>query len=630
MIQITFPDGQIRQYPKNTQILTVVQSVSQSLAKKTTYAIVNGIKNDVSVELPNDCSIKFVTNDSGDADCLEILRHDAAHILAQALKEIYSDKIQITIGPVIENGFYYDIAMEEKISQADLPKIEKQMHEIVKRNLQIKPEIWNRDDAISFFTSIGENYKAEIIRDLPKNEVISLYRQGDFIDLCRGPHAPYTGMIKYFKLLKISGAYWRGDAKNAQLQRIYGTAWHSKAALDEYLAMLEEAEKRDHRKIGPELGLFHIQDEAVGSIFWHEKGWTLYRIVENYIRDKILSHGYQEVRTPQLVNKSLWEKSGHWEKFGDNMFSCQIDDEILAIKPMNCPCHVQIFNHTLRSYRELPIRMAEFGSCHRNESSGSLHGIMRTRAFTQDDAHIFCMQSQIESETMAFCKLLFEVYEKFGFQEVKIQFSTRPEKRAGTDETWDKAEAMLASAVQNCGYEYTVQEGEGAFYGPKLEFQLRDAIGRFWQCGTLQLDFVLPERLGAKFINEKGERETPVMLHRAILGSIERFIGILIENSAGKLPVWLAPIQVALLTITNEVDDYGKQILAQLKAQGIRAILDTENATLNYKIRNHTMQKIPYVVILGKNEMENNLLSLRQENKSKNITAQELINLCIN
>ncbi|QED23398.1 threonine--tRNA ligase [Candidatus Deianiraea vastatrix] len=729
MIKITFPDGKIGEFESGITGLEIAKNISISLAKRTTAMRINGNLVDISTKIIVDSTIKFITNDLGDEDCLDILRHDAAHLLAQAVKEIYGNKVQITIGPNIENGFYYDIASGFSFSTDDLAKIEAKMQEISQKNYPITREEWKSLDAIAYFKSIGENYKAEIIADLFNTEkiklnekdsaewgnslditniasmsieinneikgflqyyyekgkltimelsedlvlntytareiasqlirlkfydkhvdeiyynkqnitqeikekldkeVVSVYKHGDFTDLCRGPHAPSTGMTKFFKLQKVSGAYWRGDSKNQMLQRIYGTAWHSKAALDDYLKMIEEAERRDHRKIGLELDLFHVQEEAAGCVFWHHNGWTIYKIIENFVREKMLENGYQEVKTPQMVDKILWEKSGHWEKFHENMFVCETEEKTFAIKPMNCPCHIQIFNQGLKSYRDLPLRMAEFGSCHRNESSGSLHGIMRVRNFTQDDAHIFCTIDQIESETMAFCKLLFEIYAKFEFNDVAIKLSTRPEMRVGSDETWDKAESMLSNAIKNCGYEYEILPGEGAFYGPKLEFQLKDAIGRRWQCGTLQLDFNMTDRLGAKFINKDGEKETPVMLHRAILGSLERFIGILTENYAGKFPFWLAPSQIAICTITNDLDDYASEIVADLKSKGVRVIFDNNAATLNAKIRAHSLAKIPFIGIIGKKEKELSQITMRRLGSDENITinAGEIIDFC--
>jgi threonyl-tRNA synthetase len=572
---------------------------------------------DLSRVVERDAKIEIITPKSG-ADALEIIRHDTAHLLAQAVKQLFPET-QVTIGPAIENGFFYDFARKTPFHLDDLEKIEAKMRELAKQDHKLVREVWKRDDAVKFFESIGEKYKAEIIASIPANEDISLYRQGDFIDLCRGPHAPSTSHVKHFKLMKLAGAYWRGDAKNEMLQRIYGTAWDSEEALKNHLHMLEEAEKRDHRKIGRALDLFHIQEEAVGSVFWHPKGWVIFREIEKYIREKLEKGGYVEVKTPQMVDKILWEKSGHWEKFRENMFVSESEERTLAIKPMNCPCHVQIFNQDLKSYRQLPLRMAEFGSCHRNESSGSLHGIMRVRAFTQDDAHIFCEENQINEETVKFCQLLKEVYRDFGFENVKVKFSTRPEKRAGSDETWDRAENALAEAVKVAELNCEINPGEGAFYGPKLEFTLVDAIKREWQCGTLQVDFILPERLDASYIASDGSKQRPVMLHRAIFGSFERFIGILIENFAGKFPLWLAPVQVVVATITNDSDVYGAQVLEKLKAAGIRAEADLDAQKISYKIREHSLKKVPYILAVGKKEAESGSVSVRkfgEENQS--------------
>ncbi len=609
MVVITLADGSVRNFVGEIDGFAIAKTISTSLAKNALAMKVNGHAVDLATKVSSDSKIEIITASS--AEGLEIIRHDAAHIFAQAVKELFPET-QITIGPAIEDGFYYDVARAETFTIEDLSLIERRMHEIVKKNQPIIREVWNREEAIKFFKSIGEFYKAEIIEDIPSGEDISLYRQGDFIDLCKGPHAPTTGAKKAFKLLKLAGAYWRGDSKNAMLQRIYGSAWADEKQLQEYLTRLEEAEKRDHRKLGKELDLFHIQEEAAGQVFWHNKGWTLYRIVENYIRDKIREKEYIEVKTPILADRSLWEASGHWEKFGENMFIVQDDDKLMALKPMNCPLHIQIFKQKLHSYRELPIRMAEFGCCHRNESSGSMHGIMRVRGMTQDDAHIFCMHEQINQETINFINLLKEVYEDFGFVDVRVKFATRPEKFAGTIETWDKAEADLKQAVELSGMPFTITPGEGAFYGPKLEFHLKDAIGREWQCGTLQLDFILPERLDANYIGSDGHKHRPVMLHRAILGSLERFIGILIENHAGKFPLWLSPVQIMVLPITNEVDDYAIKIYNKLKQAKIRAEIDLGSDKINYKIRNHSLAKIPLIFIVGKKEAENDTVSIRK------------------
>ncbi len=609
-INLTFPDKSVKQFDYGVTGFEVAKSIAISLAKSALAIKIDDSLYDLSRQIKQDGRIEIITPKSG-AIALEIIRHDSAHIMAQAVKELYPDT-QVTIGPAIENGFYYDFARQNPFTPDDLVKIESKMHEISKQNLEFVRKVMPRDEAIEFFDKIGEKYKAQIIADIPQDEDISLYQQGDFIDLCRGPHAPSTGHIKYFKLMKVAGAYWRGDAKKEMLQRIYGTAWESKESLDDYLHMLEEAEKRDHRKLGKQLGLFHIQDEAAGAVFWHENGWLIFRQIENFIRTKLQENGYFEVKTPQLVDKILWEKSGHWDKFRDHMFIAESEHRTLAVKPMNCPCHVQIFNQELKSYRQLPLRMAEFGSCHRNEPSGSLHGIMRVRAFTQDDAHIFCEESQINDETVNFCNLLKEVYKVFGFEDVKVKFSTRPEIRAGSDETWDKAEKALEAAVRIAGLECEINPGEGAFYGPKLEFTLIDALKREWQCGTLQVDFILPERLDASYVAKDGSKKRPVMLHRAILGSFERFIGILTENYGGKFPFWLAPVQVVIATITNDFDNYAKEVYEKLKKAGIRVKLDLDSQKISYKIREHSLQKVPYILAIGKKEAENKLVSVRE------------------
>ncbi len=531
--------------------------------------------------------------------------------MAEAVKELFPET-QVTIGPSIENGFYYDFAREKPFSTEDLAGIEKRMHEISQRAEPVRREEWKRDDAVRYFKDIGEDYKAEIISAIPQDQTISLYKQGNFMDLCRGPHAPSTAHIKAFKLMKVAGAYWRGDHRNPMLQRIYGTAWADEKQLKAYLTMLEEAEKRDHRRLGRELDLFHIQEEAVGQVFWHDKGWTLYRTLENYIRAKIRKRGYSEVKTPVLVDRVLWEKSGHWEKFGEHMFTAESEERILALKPMNCPCHVQIFKQGIKSYRDLPLRMSEFGMCHRNEPSGALHGLMRVRGFVQDDAHIFCTEEQITSETISFCALLKEVYKDFGFNDVSVKFSDRPAKRAGDDAIWDKAEGALKAAVEAAALPYTMNPGEGAFYGPKLEFVLRDAIGRDWQCGTLQVDFVLPERLDAEYVGADGDKHRPVMLHRAVLGSLERFIGILIEEFAGKFPLWLAPVQAVVTTITNEADDYAHEVKQALEAAGLRVAIDLSSNKINYKIREHSNAKVPAILALGAREMAEKTVSIRR------------------
>lgn len=609
MINLTFPDGSVKQFEKGITGLDVAKSIAVSLAKDALAVEVNGNELDLYIPITTDATIKIITGKSEQG--LEIIRHDTAHIFAQSLKELYPEA-QITIGPSIENGFYYDFSCKTKLSDHDFVSIEAKMQEIVKRNDAVRREEWDRDEAVKFFKSIGEHYKAEIIADIPADQKISLYRQGEFLDLCRGPHAMTTGYPKHFKLTKIAGAYWRGDHRNEMLQRIYGTAWATKEQLAGYLFMIEEAEKRDHRKLGKELGLFHIQDEARGMVFWHHKGWTIYRLMEQYIRAKLQKRDYIEVKTPLLADRSLWEASGHWEKFGENMFTTQTrDDEVLALKPMSCPCHVQIFNQGIKSYRDLPLRMAEFGCCHRNESSGSLHGIMRVRNFVQDDGHIFCTEDQITEETIKFCDLLREIYKDFGFTEVKVKFSDRPEVRAGTDETWDKAEKSLKDAVEAAGFEYTLNPGEGAFYGPKLEFVLKDAVGRDWQCGTLQVDLVLPERLGAEYVTSTGTKARPVMLHRAVIGTFERFIGILIEQYAGKFPLWLAPVQVAVVTITSDADGYASEVEQKLKDAAVRTKLDISNEKINYKIREYSLQKVPMIAVVGKKEQEDGTVAVR-------------------
>ncbi len=621
MITITFPDGTQKQFTKNITGLEIASQISTSLAKDALVIEVNNDLKDLSLPIEFDCNLRILTYK--DSKCLEVIRHDAAHITAEAVKELFPN-IQVTIGPAIENGFFYDFAKEQPFSSEDLLKIEAKMHEIVKRNEKITREVWNRDQAIEFFKSIGEHYKAEIISEIPDNDDITLYRQGNFIDLCRGPHAPSTGFIKHFKLMKVAGAYWRGDSKNPVLQRIYGTAWATKEQLDNYLYMLEEAEKRDHRKLGRELDLFHFQEEAQGMVFWHDKGWNIYRTIEQYIRNKIRKMGYIEVKTPVLVDKSLWKSSGHWKKFSEDMFALNLaDDKTLAMKPMNCPCHVQIFKQGIKSYRDLPLRMSEFGLCHRNEASGALHGLMRVKAFRQDDAHIFCTEEQINSETVKFCSLLTEIYKDFGFSDMKIKFSDRPKVRAGSDEVWDKAENALKNAVKEAGYSYILNPGDGAFYGPKLDFCLKDSIGREWQCGTLQVDYVLPERLDAHYIAANGEKKRPVMLHRAVIGSFERFIGILIEEYAGRFPLWLAPVQVAIATITSDLNDYALEVHKLLVSEGVRSDIDISPEKINYKIRCFSNDKVPIIAVVGKQEMANNTVTIRQLGSDQ----QEIISL---
>jgi threonyl-tRNA synthetase len=588
----------------------VALSIGSGLAKAALAGRVDGILVDTSTCIDQDASVAVVT--SRDEDALELLRHDAAHVMAQAVQELYPGT-QVTIGPAIEDGFYYDFARDDPFTPEDLTRIEERMKEIVARDLPIRREVWEREEAIQVFGEIGEQYKVEIIRDIiPEGEEVSVYRQGDWFDVCRGPHLPSTGRLgNGFKLMKVAGAYWRGDSNNEMLQRIYGTAWRDKKELKTYLHRLEEAERRDHRKIGKALGLFHSQDEAPGMVFWHDKGWTIYLILQQYIRDKLRERGYQEVHTPQVIDRSLWEKSGHWEKFRNDMFVTESEERIFAIKPMNCPAHIQIYNHGLKSYRDLPLRLAEFGSCHRNEPSGTLHGLMRVRNFVQDDAHIFCTEGQILSEVSDFIDLLFEVYRDFGFDEVLVKFSTRPEQRVGGDEVWDKAEESLEQALEKMGLEWELQPGEGAFYGPKIEFSLRDCLSRVWQLGTIQLDFSMPERLGAHYIAEDNSRRVPVMLHRAILGSLERFIGILIEHYAGALPLWLAPVQAVVLNITDRQADYVKEVVNALRDKGFRVESDLRNEKIGFKIREHTLQKVPYLLVVGDREVEQRKVAVR-------------------
>ena len=607
---ITLPDGSQRSYDRPVTGADVARDVGPGLAKAALAMRLDGTLVDLARVIDKDAKVAIVT--AKDADALEVLRHDSAHLMAEAVKELYPDT-QVTIGPAIENGFYYDFARATPFTPDDLVKIEARMHEIVARDETITREEWKRDDAVKFFSDQGEKYKAEIIAGIPANEPIGLYRQGKFIDLCRGPHLPSTGKVgKAFKLMKVAGAYWRGDSKNEMLQRIYGTSWFDEKDLKAYLTQIEEAEKRDHRRLGKDMNLFHQQEEAVGSVFWHPNGWTLWRTVEAYMRRRLEAAGYQEVKTPQLLDRSLWEASGHWEKFGPNMFTVHTqDDRELAVKPMNCPCHVQIFKQGLRSYRELPLRMAEFGSCHRYEPSGAMHGIMRVRAFTQDDAHIFCLPEQISPESADFFRLLKSVYADFGFTDVKVKFSDRPPVRAGSDEVWDRAEEALMQATKAAGLETTPNKGEGAFYGPKLEFVLRDAIGRDWQCGTLQVDFIVPERLGAHYIGEDGAKHTPVMLHRAILGSFERFLGILIEHHAGKFPLWLAPVQAVVTTITDDANPYANEVAEAMRAAGLRVQVDLSNNKINFKVREHSLAKVPVLAVVGKREAETRAVALR-------------------
>ncbi|HRJ22674.1 MAG TPA: threonine--tRNA ligase [Thauera sp.] len=608
MPNITLPDGSVRSFDHPVTVGEVAASIGAGLAKAALAGRVGDRLVDLSHRLETDAALAIVTDKSEDG--LEIIRHSTAHLLAHAVKELFPEA-QVTIGPVIDNGFYYDFSYRRPFTPEDIAAIEARMNEIARREIQVHREVWSRDKAVEFFKGIGEHYKAEIIASIPANEDVSLYRQGDFIDLCRGPHVPSTGKLKVFKLTKLAGAYWRGDSKNEMLQRVYGTAWAKKDELDAYLHMIEEAEKRDHRKLGRQLDLFHIQDEAPGMVFWHAKGWTLWQQVEQYMRRIICEHGYQEVKTPQIVDRSLWEKSGHWGMYSDLMFTTQSEKRDYAVKPMNCPCHIQIFNQGLKSYRDLPLRMAEFGSCHRNEPSGSLHGIMRVRNFVQDDAHIFCAEGQVQAESAEFIRLLQKVYSDFGFTDVLVKLSTRPEKRVGTDEQWDAAEAALAAALGAQGLSYDLQPGEGAFYGPKIEFSLKDSLGRVWQCGTLQLDFNLPVRLGAEYVDEDNTKKVPVMLHRAILGSLERFIGILIENHAGAMPLWLAPVQAVVMNISEAQGEYAADVVARLRKAGFRVEADLRNEKINYKIREHSVQKLPYQIVIGDKEKAAGLVAVR-------------------
>ena len=598
---ITLPDGFKREFDDAVTVMEVAKSIGSGLAKATLAGKVNNELVDASTIITEDSDLQIIT--AKDEEGLEVIRHSAAHLLAQAVKHVFPEA-QVTIGPVIDNGFYYDFSYERPFIPADLKKIEKEMQRLVKANLVITRSVVTRDEAVTFFRDLGESYKAEIIESIPSDQDLSLYTQGDFTDLCRGPHVPSTSKIKAFKLMKIAGAYWRGNSDNEMLQRIYGTAWNDKQDLADYLHRLEEAEKRDHRKLGKALNFFHTQEEAPGMVFWHEKGWTIYQQIEQYIREKLRVSGYGEVRTPQVVDRSLWEKSGHWDKFGDMIFTTHSDHRDFAIKPMNCPCHVQIYNQGLKSYKDLPLRMAEFGSCHRNEPSGTLHGLMRVRNFVQDDAHIFCTEEQIQDEVSTFIDLLFDVYNNFGFTEVLIKLSTRPEKRVGADEVWDKAENALELALNNKGLDWELQPGEGAFYGPKIEFSLKDCLDRVWQCGTIQVDFSMPGRLDATYIAEDGSKQAPVMLHRAILGSLERFIGILIEQHAGTMPLWLSPEQAVIINIASRHDGYAQEVYAKLEKQGLRVKIDLRNEKIGFKIREHSMQRVPYLLIIGDKELE--------------------------
>jgi threonyl-tRNA synthetase len=619
-LHITLPDGSVRTYDGPRSGAEIAADIGPGLAKAALAVRVDGEVRDLAAIIDRDAEIAMLTGK--DPHALELLRHDAAHVMAEAVQELYPDT-QVTIGPAIENGFYYDFARAEPFSPEDLEQIEARMREIVDRDEPIVREVWDRDAAIDHFDTIGEHYKAQIIAEIPADEPVSIYRQGNWLDLCRGPHLPSTGRLgKAFKLTKLAGAYWRGDSRNEMLQRIYGTAWATQEQLDAYLHMLAEAERRDHRRLGREMGLYHFQEEAAGAVFWHPDGWTLYRTLQAYMRARLERAGYVEVNTPQLVDRALWERSGHWEKFREHMFTVEAEDKVLALKPMNCPGHVQIFRQGIKSYRDLPLRMAEFGACQRNEPSGALHGLMRVRAFVQDDAHIFCTEDQITGETRTFRDLLQVVYADLGFTDVTVKFSDRPATRAGSDATWDKAEAALQAATATAGLETVLNPGEGAFYGPKLEFVLRDAIGREWQLGTLQVDFVLPERLDASYVGEDGDKHRPVMLHRAILGSFERFLGVLIEHHAGRLPLWLAPVQAVVATITNDADAYARAVGDALASAGLRCRLDTRNEKIGYKVREHSLAKIPLLVVVGKREHADRTVAIRRlGGKSQEILA---------
>ena len=609
MVQITLPDGSQKAFERPVTVSEVAESIGPGLARAALAGEVDGKLVDTAFTIDRDARLRIIT--SRDEEGVEILRHSTAHLMAQAVKRLFPET-QVTIGPTVENGFYYDFARDEPFRPEDLDAIEQEMARIVEEDLEVSREIMDRDEAVVFFRDQGEEYKARIIADIPADEPISLYRQGDFIDLCRGPHVPSTGKLGAFKLTKLAGAYWRGDSSNEMLQRIYGTAWADKKQLRDFLARLEEAEKRDHRRLGRQLDLFHTQPEAPGMVFWHDHGWRIYLTIQDYIRTRLQAAGYTEVHTPEVIDRSLWEKSGHWENFGEDMFITRSEDRVYAIKPMNCPAHVQIFNQGLKSYRDLPLRMAEFGSCHRNEASGALHGLMRVRNFVQDDAHIFCTEDQIAGEVLAFNELVFDVYRDFGFTDVPVRLSTRPEKRVGSDAVWDKAEQALKEALETAGIEYRLQPGEGAFYGPKIDFSLTDSIGRIWQCGTVQVDFSMPGRLGAGYIDEHGDKRVPVMLHRAILGSLERFIGILLEHFAGNLPPWLAPVQAVVLNITDAQADYAAAVAKTLADQGFRVDTDLRNEKIGYKIRERTLAKVPYLLVTGDREMADGTVAVRQ------------------
>ncbi|OYZ69888.1 MAG: threonine--tRNA ligase [Methylophilaceae bacterium 17-43-7] len=608
MPNIRLPDGSVRQFDHPVTVADVAMNIGAGLAKAALAGKVGGQVVDTSYLIEQDVDLAIITDKNPEG--LDVIRHSTAHLLAYAVKELFPDA-QVTIGPVIDNGFYYDFSYKRPFTPDDLLTIEKKMVELAKKDEPVTRQVLPRDEAVAYFKSIGEHYKAEIIASIPAGEDVSLYTEGSFTDLCRGPHVPNTGKLKAFKLMKLAGAYWRGDSNNEMLQRVYGTAWRNKEELDAYLFQLEEAEKRDHRKLGKQLDYFHMQDDAPGMVFWHPRGWSIWQEVEQYMRNMFRNHDYQEVRTPTVMDRTLWEKSGHWQNYRDNMFVTASENRDYAVKPMNCPGHVQIFNNSLHSYRDLPLRLAEFGSCHRNEPSGSLHGLMRVRGFTQDDAHIFCTEEQVEAEVASFIKMLYQVYNDFGFKDVLVKLSTRPEKRIGTDEEWDRAETSLANALNSNGLAFDYQPGEGAFYGPKIEFTLKDSLGRLWQCGTIQLDPNLPERLGAEYVAEDNSRKRPVMLHRAIVGSMERFLGILIEHYAGAMPTWLAPVQAMVLNISEGQADYIRQVVEILKKNGIRCDLDLRNEKITYKIREHSLQKMPYLLVVGEREMQNGHVAVR-------------------
>ena len=620
MPNITLPDGSVKKYNQVVSIADVAKDIGEGLARAALAGKIQDQLVDLSYEIAEDTSLSIITSKSPES--LDVIRHSTAHLLAQAVKTIFPD-VQVTIGPVIEDGFYYDFSYKRPFTPEDLAQIEKKMSELAKQNLEINRKVMQRQAAIDYFESIGEKYKSEIISSIPEGEEVSLYEQGDFTDLCRGPHVPSTGKLKVFKLMKLAGAYWRGDSKNEMLQRIYGTAWNNKDELKDYLKRLEEAEKRDHRKLGKLLDLFHMQDTSPGMVFWHAKGWSIWLEIENYLRQKSLDYGYDEIKTPTVLDKELWKSSGHWDNYHENMFTTASENREYAVKPMNCPGHVQIFNNNLHSYRDLPLRLAEFGSCHRNEPSGALHGLLRVRGFTQDDAHIFCTEEQIKSEVKDFSKMLYEVYSAFGFDNVLVMLSTRPEKRVGTDDIWEKAELALEDALKETGIEYTLQEGEGAFYGPKIEYSLKDSLGRIWQCGTIQLDFNLPERLGAEYISEDNSRKNPVMLHRAIVGSMERFIGILIEHYAGFMPLWLSPVQAIVLNIADAHSDYAREVTESLRQNNIRCNSDLRNEKITYKIREHSIQRVSYILVVGDREKETSQVSVRNQ-KGENLGSMSL------